>query len=101
MVIDSRLIDANGEAEITENFNRVISLIDQVAANIKCTVTFSSDGGSAVDSQSVAFGETAVEPDPPAKAGNAFAGWYLGEALYSFTEAVTASITLTAHWITE
>ena len=62
------------------------------------TVTFDSNGGSAVKMQSVQYGKTANEPDPaPTKTGYTFVGWYSGETPYDFG-AVTADITLTAKW---
>ena len=63
------------------------------------TVTFNSDGGSAVTSQEVADGSTASEPTDPTKEGYTFNEWYNGETLFNFTTPITADITLTAHWI--
>lgn len=97
-VIDTRLLDCDGEPEITENFNRILALIDGMSGAITCTVTFDSDGGSDVPSQSVAYGGQATEPDPPTKADNTFSGWYLGDVAYAFDSPVTAPITLVAHW---
>ena len=100
-VVDSRLLDCSGEMEITENFNRVQGLVDGLAGAVTCTVRFDSDGGSDVAAQNVAFGDIAQEPVPPTKAGNIFAGWFLGEQVYDFQTPVTASITLTARWTAE
>ena len=63
------------------------------------TVTFDSDGGSAVESQTVSDGACAQEPEPPTKAGCFFRYWVdeTGEE-YDFTAAVTADLTLTAAW---
>ena len=67
----------------------------------KHTVTFVSNGGSEVASQTVKDGERAVQPANPTKSGSAFAGWYVGDTgdLYSFSTPVTENITLKAHWI--
>lgn len=63
------------------------------------TVTFDSDGGSAVPAQTVYRGRRAQEPTAPEKAGYTFAGWYNGDAAWTFgTDPVTADITLTAKW---
>ena len=63
------------------------------------TVTFDSNGGSAVAAQDVVDGGKATEPDPaPTKANNTFDGWTLNDAAYDFDTPVTASITLTATW---
>ena len=70
------------------------------------TVTFDSDGGSAVASQTVVSGYKAVEPDDPAKDGFAFKGWYqvtggmTAETAFDFDTAVTGDITLKAVWVT-
>lgn len=65
------------------------------------TVTFDTDGGSAVSSQTVKDGEKAVEPTAPTKSNCNFDGWYLGETEYDFQTPVTANLTLTAHWTAE
>ena len=62
------------------------------------TVTFDSDGGSAVSEQKLR-NAPAVKPTDPKKSGYNFAGWYLGEEEYTFTAIVTEDITLKAHWI--
>ncbi len=65
------------------------------------TVTFETNGGSAVASQTVVHGKAAEKPEAPARAGYAFAGWYSDKELtaeYDFTAAVTADITLYAKW---
>ena len=63
------------------------------------TVTFDSNGGSAVAAQDVVDGGKATVPDPaPTKANNTFDGWTLNDAAYDFDTPVTASITLTATW---
>ena len=62
------------------------------------TVTFNADGGSAVTEQSVKHGGKATEPTSPTKTGYTFVAWYNGETTYDFSAAVTANITLTAHW---
>ena len=60
------------------------------------TVTFDTDGGSAVDAQTVAHGATAEAPAEPIKVGYAFIGWTLNGEAYDFATPVTADITLTA-----
>ena len=62
------------------------------------TVTFDTDGGSAVDSQTVPYGETAKAPADPAKTGYTFAGWYLEGEKFNFNTPVTKDMTLTARW---
>ncbi len=67
------------------------------------TVTFNTDGGSAVANQTVKKGEKAVKPENPKKTVEktsfVFLGWYNGEAAYDFSTAVKADITLKAKWL--
>ena len=62
------------------------------------TVTFDTNGGSAVDAQTVAYGEKAKTPADPTKTGYTFAGWELGGNAYDFAASVTEDMTLTAKW---
>ena len=62
------------------------------------TVTFDSNGGSAVDAQTVEYGKKASKPADPTKEGWRFLGWYDGEEEFDFDTAITENITLTAHW---
>lgn len=62
------------------------------------TVTFDTDGGSKVDPQTVAYGETAQVPAVPAKSGYTFAGWERDGKAYDFDAPVTENLTLTANW---
>ncbi len=68
------------------------------------TVTFNSDGGSAVQAQSVEVGAKVTKPADPTKEDDAtytyaFAGWYNGETEWNFdTDTVAANVTLTAKW---
>ena len=61
------------------------------------TVTFDSDGGSAVSEQKLR-NAPAIKPADPKKNGYDFAGWFLGDMQYTFDSNVAANITLKAHW---
>lgn len=61
-------------------------------------VTFDSDGGSAVDTQTVDDGDMATEPTDPTKDGYTFVEWQLDGSAYDFSTAVTADTALTAVW---
>jgi len=70
------------------------------------TVTFDSNGGSAVDPVTdIAYNATITLPADPTKAGNIFAGWFSDDTtfLVPFTAStpVTASITVYAKWTDE
>ena len=62
------------------------------------TVTFNSDGGSTVKSQSVEKNKTATKPANPTKAGKIFVSWQLNGKDYDFSTKVTQNITLKAVW---
>ncbi|WP_427071411.1 InlB B-repeat-containing protein [Lysinibacillus fusiformis] len=66
------------------------------------TVSFNTDGGSAVSDQSVAYGEKASAPTPaPTKAGYTFEGWYTDAGhtqVYDFTNVITENTTIYAKW---
>jgi uncharacterized repeat protein (TIGR02543 family) len=70
------------------------------------TVTYNSDGGSAVTAQHVISPETTVVtlPTAPTKASSTFAGWYTatsgGGTEFTATTTVTANITVYAKWST-
>ncbi len=66
-------------------------------------VSFDSQGGSAVDIQSVRDGEHAVKPSDPHHLGKGFGGWYKDAACtqaWDFSvDTVTADMTLYAKWV--
>lgn len=65
------------------------------------TVTFNSNGGSDVASQTVKKGEKATKPTNPTKEGFTFGNWFEDNVLvtpYDFNTPVTSSFTLFASW---
>ena len=62
------------------------------------TVTFDSNGGSAVTAQTIEAGQKAAKPADPTKAGYDFKGWTLNGSAYDFNTAVNGNITLIAAW---
>ena len=67
------------------------------------TVTFNSNGGSAVPAQTVESGEKITEPPPPTKPTFTFGGWYKDNNAFAepwnfATDTVTAALTLYAKW---
>lgn len=64
-------------------------------------MTFNSNGGSAVTSQTVKKNELARQPTNPVLKGYTFDGWYTAAndgQKFDFKTAITANITLYAHW---
>lgn len=62
------------------------------------TITFDTDGGTVVPSQTVKDKGTATEPTAPTKTGYEFKGWLLDGKTYDFTTPVTKDVTLKAKW---
>ena len=62
-------------------------------------VTFNSDGGSAVDPQTVKYGDELAVFNEPTKDGYKFLGWYTeADEAFNLTTPITKSMTLTAKW---
>ena len=67
-------------------------------------VSFVTNGGSAIASQTVIPGNRAELPEPPIKEGYSFSGWYTDPQLinvYNFDTPVHADIVLYASWSQE
>lgn len=62
------------------------------------TVTFDSNGGSAIASQAVDANAKAKKPADPTRPGWVFDGWYLDGTKYDFNTPVAQDITLKAGW---
>ena len=65
------------------------------------TVTFNTDGGSTVASQTVESGQKAKEPAEPELEGSWFLGWYSDEGLakkFDFNTPITTATTVYAKW---
>lgn len=87
---------------ISPTYKQNITLYAKWTEIGKHTVSFSTNGGSAVASQEVVDGQKATKPtNDPTKANYVFGGWFSDEALtqeYDFNSAVTSNITLYAKW---
>jgi uncharacterized repeat protein (TIGR02543 family) len=65
------------------------------------TITFQSNGATAVDPITQNYGTAVAAPTAPTKVGHTFGGWYSNEALttlYVFSTMPAQSITLYAKW---
>ena len=65
------------------------------------TVTFESNGGSSVESQTVKYSEKVAKPEDPTREGYTFDGWYSDSSLtklWDFDTVITGNITLYAKW---
>jgi uncharacterized repeat protein (TIGR02543 family) len=90
---------ANGkEYDINTPLTGAVELTGKYVQVANYTVTFNSDGGTAVAKQSIVPGESAKEPTAPTKEAYIFDGWYLNNTKYDFSEEVKKNITLVAKW---
>ncbi len=78
---------------VTEN----ITLVAKFSA-IEYTVTFNTDGGNAVDAQTVSYNGKVQKPADPEKVGYNFVGWFVGENEYDFANVVAESVEIVAKW---
>ena len=92
IAINSKLIFLKGTS-LKDNGKILLS-----EANNYYTVTFDSNGGSAVTAQSIEAGQKATKPTDPTKDGYDFKGWILSGSAYDFNTAVNGNITLVATW---
>ena len=65
------------------------------------TITFVTDGGTAVAPITQDYGTAVTAPSAPTKVGYTFAGWYKDGVAYTFTTMPAEDITLTAKWSTD
>lgn len=70
-------------------------------ADLEFKVKFESNGGSAVATQTVKFGQKASKPADPTKDNAVFDGWFADKALkvsFDFSQEITADWTVYAKW---
>ena len=101
-------LTADAKAELSEEKTLLDTLAQKIeellAAEVTYTVTFETNGGSAVSAQTVLTGQKATEPEIPTREGYQFAGWYSDSGLttsYDFDSSVTGNVTLYAKWTAE
>ena len=80
-----------------------VGVVPALTVNNLYTVTFDTDGGSAIPKQTVSKGEKVVKPTVPIKTDDEdnlyeFLGWYNGKTKYDFDATVGTDITLKAKW---
>ncbi|CAK7056722.1 InlB B-repeat-containing protein [Tissierella sp.] len=65
------------------------------------TVSFITNGGSSISSQTIKEGNTAKEPSNPSRNGYSFIGWYMDSNLtreFNFNTSITEDVILYAKW---
>lgn len=89
-----------GDYEVTGDVV-LYAVYDDGTAPENVTVTFDSNGGSAVAPVTVQAGQSIQAPEAPTMADHTFDGWYTqqtGGDMITFPYEVNESITLYAHW---
>ncbi len=85
----------------TYELNEPVTLYAQWSIN-SYTVTFDSQGGSAVANQNVNYNGLVTQPSSPARTGHTFGGWYTESSCvtaWNFsTNTITTARTLYAKW---
>lgn len=84
--------------EIKPNLNDLTELVNKIKALVNVTVTFDSDGGSSVESQTIPFGTHAIPPESPTKEGCVLSDWHLDDEPFDFETPIESNITLKAVW---
>lgn len=86
----------NFDTPVTEDIT--LDAIYRPENAVTFTVTFDSNGGSAIPAQTVNANEAANKPENPTRDGHTFINWTLDGVEYTFTELVDRNITLIATW---
>ncbi len=80
----------------------IVLLVMFGVANNGYTVSFDSKGGTDVPSQEAMYADYVAEPEPPAREGYVFTGWYADENcnyLWDMeNDQISQSMTLYAGW---
>lgn len=104
-VCDGEITDGIFYGEVENNgkitggiFYGTVTGSGTIEDSAKRTVTFNSNGGSAVNAQKILRGQKVAEPSGCKKTGHTFARWNTGASQYDFSAPVLNDITLTAQW---
>lgn len=92
----------SGKATISAKIGKKIATCLVTIKLKQYTVTFNSNGGSEILSQTLYEGETLTRPNHPSKPGHYFNGWYFDRSFkepFSFNYPITESFTLYAKWV--
>lgn len=98
--LDKDITKAKVGADNTATYNAWFNAVYQpTAVATYHTVSFDTDGGTAIADQSVRDGQTATKPADPTKSGYTFDGWYEEDTFtteFDFTTPITADTTVYA-----
>jgi len=96
---DSKFVlGTNDYAVLNTETGKTFMLSVTAEQPVMYTVTFDSNGGTAVPPQTVEQGFTATEPTEPIKQYYRLVEWQYNGVVYDFSTPVTGNITLVAYW---
>ena len=105
VINDGQIANGTFNGSVTNNgaitggiFYGTVSGAGTIENSAVYTVSFDTDGGSAVAAQTILRGQKTAEPTACEKAGYTFAGWYKDTSVYDFTTPVLDDFTLRAAW---
>ena len=90
--------DVNDDGNINSLDYIAIRKILLSGENMKYTVSFDSNGGSAVSSQTIDNGGKAKMPSNPTRKGYTFIEWQLNNKKYDFSSNVSSDLKIVAVW---
>ena len=90
--------DGGSEFDFSKGVEKDVVLYAKYDTSVEYTVTFNTDGGSAIDAVKVKENKTVKQPTQPTKDGFLFNEWTLNGEVYDFSTPVTSDITLKATW---
>ncbi|MDY3196476.1 MAG: InlB B-repeat-containing protein [Paracholeplasma sp.] len=99
--LDEALSDPFTLEKLITNRNPILYAKWRVDETVTYTITFNSNGGSAVSNITNSAGTVILKPDDPIRAGYTFINWYTDENLssvFNFTVMPANNLTLYAKW---
>lgn len=94
----------NFNASVSKNIILLAKWLPATNSNVipsnNYTITFNSNGGTFVPSQTIKEGGYIVKPNNPFRSNVIFAGWYLNNKLFDFNTKIDKNITLVAKYYT-
>ncbi len=88
-----------GTQTITVSYGGKSATYTVTVKELKFVVSFNSNGGSSVQSQTIVNNGKVTKPNNPTRVGYTFKEWQLNNKKYDFNTPVTSNITLVALWI--
>jgi len=102
-VVESKFNEVNINIEVNDINDDEKTEIKNIVNNYKeqvktYTVTFNSNGGTNVNSQTIKENSIASKPTNPTRNGYTFLGWYINNNKFDFNTEINQDITLIAQW---